>query len=71
MCVVVEGRNMAKAPFNVVKREDLHPICPHCEKEFAEIYTQGKGTAFVEGRTLVYFCPNCHKVLGFSQGRMI
>jgi len=62
---------MAKTPFKVVNREDLHLVCPHCEKEFSEIYTQGKGTAFVEGRTHVYFCPNCHKVLGFAQGRMI
>lgn len=62
---------MAKTPFKVVHREDLHPICPHCEQEFVEVYAQGKGTAFIEGRTLVYFCPSCHKVLGFSQGRMI
>ena len=62
---------MSKAPFAVVPRDDLHPVCPHCDQAFAEVYTQGTGTAFVQGRTLVYFCPHCHKVLGFSQGRMI
>jgi len=62
---------MASAPFAVVTRDDLHPLCPHCEQEIAEVYAQGHGTAFVAGRTLVYFCPGCRKVLGFSQGRMI
>ena len=62
---------MAKAAFAVVDRDDLRPICPFCEQEFAEVNAQGKGTAYFEGRTVIYFCPHCQKVLGIAQGRMI
>ncbi len=58
-------------PFAIVKREDLAPLCPHCEEELTEVYTRAKGVPFVQGRNVVYFCPHCRKVLGFGQGRMI
>jgi len=64
---------MAKAtaaPFTLVDRPDLTPICPHCEQGLAEIYRIGKGFPLGEGRTLVYFCPHCRKTLGFAQGRV-
>jgi len=30
-----------------------------------------KGSGFVVGRNVMYFCPHCMKVLGFGQSRMI
>ena len=62
---------MNERPFNVVKREDLVPLCPHCEAELPEVYVKTKGVGFVVGSTAVFFCPHCRKVLGFGQSRMI
>lgn len=58
-------------PFSLVDREDLTPLCPHCGEELHEVYRKATGVALAQGRTAVYFCPTCHKILGFSQGRMI
>lgn len=60
----------AERPFALVDRMDLMPICPYCEEELAEVYRKGAGFALGQGRTLIYFCPNCRKALGFAQGRM-
>ena len=62
---------MNDKPFNIVKREDLAPLCPHCEEELTEVYKKAKGIPFVQGTNIVYFCPHCRKVLGFAQGRMV
>jgi uncharacterized protein with PIN domain len=62
---------MNDKPFKIVKREDLAPVCPHCEEELTEVYTRAKGVPFIQGTNVVYFCPYCRKVLGFGQGRMI
>jgi len=62
---------MSEKPFEIVKREDLSPLCPHCAKALTEVYTRAKGVPFVQGTNVVYFCPHCNKVLGFGQGRMI
>ena len=62
---------MSEKSLTIVKREDLLPLCPHCEKELTEVYTKAKGIPFVQGTNVLYFCPHCHKVLGFGQGRMI
>ena len=59
---------MTDKPFTVVKRADLAPICPHCEKELAEVYSRSKGVPLVQGTNVVYFCPGCRKVLGFGKG---
>ena len=58
-------------PLNIIKRNDLAPLCCHCEKELTEVYSKSKGSGFVEGRDVMYFCPHCMKVLGFGQSRMI
>lgn len=60
-----------EAPFALVDRRDLTPICPHCSAELPEVYTHGRGFPLGEGRTFVYFCPQCRKVLGFAQGRVL
>ena len=62
---------MSEKPFTIVKRDDLSPICPHCENELTEVYTRAKGVPLIQGTNVVYFCPHCQKVLGFGQGRMI
>lgn len=62
---------MTEKPFTVVKREDLMPRCPHCETELPEVYVKTKGVGFVVQSTALFFCPHCHKVLGFGQSRMI
>jgi uncharacterized protein with PIN domain len=62
---------MSKKPLEIVKREDLLPLCPHCEQELAMVFTRTKGVPFVQGANVVYFCPHCRKVLGFGQGRML
>lgn len=65
------AKNASEVPFALVDREDLTPRCPHCEGELHEVYRKATGVALGQGRTTVYFCPTCHKILGFSQGRMI
>ncbi len=65
---------MAKAigkPLNIIRRNDLTPICPCCEKELTEVYAKAQGSGFVVGKNTMYFCPHCSKVLGFAQSRMI
>jgi uncharacterized protein with PIN domain len=62
---------MSEKPLEFVKRDDLSPICPHCEKELTEVYTRSKGVPVIQGTNVAYFCPHCRKVLGFGQGRMI
>ena len=60
----------AEAPWALVDRTDLSPHCPHCDTELTQVFRRGIGFPLGEGRTLVYFCPECLKVLGFAQGRV-
>lgn len=46
------------------ERDDLKPICPHCNTELYSVFTQQVDSTF--GKRYVYFCPACKKVLGFS-----
>ena len=59
-----------RAPWVLVDREDLSPVCPYCNEELTEVYRRSIGFPVGQGRTVVYFCPTCRKVLGFAQGRM-
>ncbi|NNF69655.1 MAG: hypothetical protein HKN01_07770 [Acidimicrobiia bacterium] len=61
---------MAESTLELVVRNDIQPVCPHCEKELAMVFTRGRGFPLFQGRNNVFFCPECHKVLGFAQGRM-
>ena len=62
---------MAHTALNVVTRDDLNPLCPHCEREITEVYYKAKGAGwFLFPRSAIYFCPHCRKVLGFAQSRM-
>jgi len=63
--VDVSNQTAAK-PCAVVKREDLVPLCPHCEEEVPEIYMRKPSGSFGIGRGFVFFCPHCRKVMGFG-----
>jgi len=34
---------MSRKPLDFVKREDISPVCPHCEKALIEVHTRSKG----------------------------
>ena len=53
------------------EKNDLNPVCPHCQVELKTIYYRSKGLGFIEGKNIVYLCSSCRKVLGFGQSRMI
>lgn len=65
------ANTIQEVPFALVDRTDLTPQCPHCNGGVHEVYRKSTGVALGQGRTTIYFCPKCRKVLGFSQGRMI
>lgn len=65
------AKTSTDTPFSLVDREDLLPKCPHCGTDVYEVYRKGTGVALAQGRTTIYFCSHCHKVLGFAAGRMI
>ena len=48
----------------LVEKQDINPICPHCNKELDTIwYKELEGML---GKRYIYFCPQCNKVLGVS-----
>ena len=53
---------MIKQVFEFHERQDLLPICPHCEKEIDGLMSRYIKTA--AGRGYVWTCPRCLKVLG-------
>lgn len=46
------------------ERNDITPLCPHCEAALEKIYCRRLTSLF--GKRYVHFCPNCQKVLGVS-----
>jgi uncharacterized protein with PIN domain len=48
----------------VIKKEDVNPLCPHCNTQLADIWH--RELRGMLGRRYIYFCPHCHKVLGVS-----
>ena len=48
----------------VEQRDDVQPICPHCENELRVVWL--RELSGMLGRRYVYFCPHCRKVLGVS-----
>ncbi len=53
----------------ITEREDLLPLCPFCGHELPEIFIRRRGAPLFQGRTVVFFCPSCRKVLGVGQER--
>ncbi|MGC9329268.1 MAG: hypothetical protein ACP5I1_16665 [Candidatus Hinthialibacter sp.] len=45
-------------------REDVQPVCPHCEKELTKVYIH-EIRGFL-GKRYIYFCPLCRKTLGVT-----
>ena len=62
---------MSNAKLQITNREDLLPLCPFCNAQLGEVFVKTKGLGWLEGRNVLYFCPHCHKVLGFGQSRMM
>ncbi len=48
----------------MLKREDVQPLCPHCATGLRSVWYQQLSGMF--GRRYIYFCGTCHKVLGVS-----
>jgi len=48
----------------LVEKNEVTPICPHCNAALTSIAFRELRTFL--GRRYIYFCPNCHKVLGVS-----
>jgi hypothetical protein len=61
---------MTATKLTVVFRDDLAPICPHCGDELDEVYGTRHGVPLFQGRTVVFFCPSCRRVLGVGQERV-
>jgi hypothetical protein len=49
-----------------VERNDLVPVCPHCEAELTAIGVRKVRGPFGIGRGHVFFCQECRKVIGSS-----
>ncbi len=47
-----------------VQKEDVTPVCPHCERGVSEIWFRTIETML--GKRYVYMCPSCKKVLGVT-----
>ena len=48
----------------IIEKNDIVPICPHDDAQLNLVYGSGLESTF--GKRYIYFCPNCHKVLGLS-----
>jgi len=52
-------------PLILQERQDIAPICPHCEKELDSVCLRHLESSILSRRS-IYFCPHCRKVLGVS-----
>lgn len=59
----MRGRK-SKVQLPGVRRDDVTPVCPHCETELPEVHVRKVHGPFGIGRGFVMFCPSCRKVLG-------
>ncbi len=48
----------------VEERNDVSPICPHCETALNALHCRRLSSIF--GKRYIFFCPHCRKVLGVS-----
>ncbi len=49
----------------VKEQPNLRPICPHCEQPIDCLLLKKLESNFLSAK-VVYCCPNCKKVLGFT-----
>lgn len=62
----IAGTEPAAPRSQVVRRDDITPVCPLCDEDVPEIYSQKSRGNFGMGRGFVFFCPHCRKVMGFG-----
>lgn len=55
----------------LTERDDVLPKCPYCQTDLKEVYVRKQGIGIIVSRCSVFFCPTCHKVLGFGESRMM
>lgn len=48
----------------VEERNDVMPLCPHCNNSITQLFFREINTFL--GKRFLYFCSQCHKVLGIS-----
>lgn len=48
----------------IKEQPGVSPLCPHCSKTVQEIWFSEIRSTF--GRRYLYFCSECHKILGVS-----
>jgi hypothetical protein len=48
----------------LVEKNEVSPVCPHCQIRLAEVCYQELPALL--GKRYIYFCSDCHKVLGVS-----
>lgn len=48
----------------VQEKEDIYPICPHCNKDLKMLWCRPLESLL--GKRYIYFCAECKKVLGIS-----
>lgn len=49
--------------------EGVHPICPYCEQRLDGVFTQE--VDLPPGKTWMFFCSKCCRVLGTSQRKTV
>jgi hypothetical protein len=49
---------------DIQERNEVQPLCPHCQRPLRTVWFQE--LSGVAGRRYIYFCSDCHKVLGIS-----
>jgi hypothetical protein len=50
-----------------IRRTEITPVCPHCEREVEELIQVKRGW-FAINR--VFCCPHCRKIVGMTAGEM-
>ena len=49
---------------NLVQKDNIAPVCPHCEKDIRDLWY--KELSGMMGKRYIYFCSECRKTLGVS-----
>ena len=46
--------------------------CPHCKQDvnLENVKKETKGAGFIK-QEILYFCPHCKSILGFSRGKFM
>ncbi len=47
-----------------IEKEDVSPLCPHCNEPVKEVWCRRLASVF--GKRYIYFCPRCRKTLRIS-----